>query len=88
MDRARFGRPPYARAQQGGRHSGRYLERSLAIPLDDAVGDEVEQPALLGLEVGLLEAALCVGDDLQRLGPDPFERARRGDPVAERLGRD
>ena len=58
-----------------------------AVALDDAVGDEVEQLALLGVELGAARGArLAVGDHLERPGADPLQGAGGGDPVAERLG--
>ena len=52
------------------------LSRS-AVALDDAVGDQVEQLALLGVEAGAVEPALCRGDHLQGPRADLLQRAGR-----------
>src|SRR5919107_1845303 len=50
-----------------------------AVALDDAVGDQGQELPLFGVEPGLLQRLLGLGDQDQRPRPDAVEGARGGD---------
>ena len=75
--------PPCARTTSCPRTSSRRLRPGVA--LDDAVGDQLEQLAPLGLERPGVKRALGRSDPPARAGADLVEDAGGGDPVADRL---
>ncbi len=82
-DRALRLRPPRGPDPPRGLLGPPAPDRGVGVALDDAVGDQLEQPAALGSTGRAFKRALGQLHPPARAGPDLVEDARRGDPVAD-----